>query len=48
MYIWTPRRWQIEKQIANYRVLDLVKLYNFDIKSIFIRFHLKKVMTLFS
>lgn len=34
MYIWTPRRWQIEKQIANYRVLDLVKLYNFDIKSI--------------
>jgi hypothetical protein len=43
MYIWTPRRCQIEKQIANYGFVDLVYLYNFDIKSIFIRFHLKKV-----
>ena len=30
------------KNFINYKVLDLVELYNFDIKFVFIRLHLKK------
>ena len=30
------------KNFINYKVLDLVELYNFDINFIFIRLHLKK------
>jgi hypothetical protein len=31
------------KNFINYKVLDLVKLYNFDINFISIRLHLKKI-----
>ena len=31
------------KQIVNYKVLDLVELYNFDMKFIFNRFCVKKL-----
>jgi hypothetical protein len=31
------------KNFTNYKVLDLVELYNFDINLVFIRFHLKKI-----
>ena len=31
------------KNFINYKVLDLVDLYNFDINFVFIRLHLKKL-----
>ena len=30
------------KHYINYKVLDLIDLYNFDIKFVFIRLHLKR------
>ena len=31
------------KKFINYKVLDLVELYNFDINFVFIQLHLKKI-----
>jgi hypothetical protein len=31
------------ENFVKYKVLDLVKLYNFDIKFVFIRIHIKKL-----
>ena len=33
----------LDKKIINYKVLDLVELYNFDINFVFIQFHLEKI-----
>jgi hypothetical protein len=41
--IWTCKPSQIKK-VVNYKVLDLFKLYSFDIKFILILSHMKKVM----
>jgi hypothetical protein len=35
------------KKFINYKVLDLIEFYNFDINFIFIRLHLKKDINLF-
>jgi hypothetical protein len=35
--------WTINEKVINYKVLDLVILYNFDIKFDFIRDHIKKL-----
>jgi hypothetical protein len=31
------------KKFINYKVLDLIEVYNFDIKFVFIRLYLKKI-----
>ena len=36
-----------EKNMVNYKVLDLAELSNFHINFVFIRFYLKKKMSLF-
>jgi hypothetical protein len=33
----------LNKKFINYKVLDLVELYNFDITFVFIQLHLKKI-----
>jgi len=33
----------LDKKFINYKVLDLVELYNFDINFVFIQFHLEKI-----
>ena len=38
----------LNEKVINYKVLDIVILYNFDIKFIFIRDHMKKVMNFFT
>jgi hypothetical protein len=34
----------IDEKVANYKVLDLFKIYNFDIKFVLIQLCLKKIM----
>jgi len=33
----------LNESVVNYKILDLIKLYNFDIKFVFIRNHIKKL-----
>jgi len=41
MWIYKPLQMKID---LNYKVLDLFEVYNFGIKLIFIRLHMKKVI----
>jgi hypothetical protein len=36
------------EKIVNYKVLDLIEFYNFDINFSFIRNHIKKLILIFS
>jgi len=38
----------LNESVVNYKILDLIKLYNFDIKFVFIRNHMKKLWNFLS
>jgi len=38
----------LNESVVNYKILDLMKLYNFDIKFVFIRNHMKKLWNFLS
>ena len=38
----------LNESVVNYKILDLIKLYNFDIKFVFIRNHMKTLWNFLS
>ena len=41
--IWDSKQFQKNQNIFNYKVVDYVEDYNFDIKFVFIQIHMKKL-----
>ena len=45
--IWDSKQFQKNQNIFNYKVVDYVEDYNFDIKFVFIQIHIKKLWIIF-